>query len=47
MKIKLLWLLPPLLFLAFFLLFFSGSAPEHIFLITLDTNDTLKSLGYL
>ncbi|TFG79067.1 MAG: hypothetical protein E4H23_06615 [Chrysiogenales bacterium] len=37
MKIKLLWLLPPLLFLAFFLLFFSGSAPEHIFLITLDT----------
>jgi len=37
MKIKLLWLVPPLLFLAFFLLFFKGSAPEHIFLITLDT----------
>jgi|GEM_PF-6787890 len=47
MKIKLLWLVPPLMFLAFFLFFFSDSAPEHIFLITLDTMDTSKSLGYL
>lgn len=38
MKKKLLWLLPPLALLAFFLIFFSGrSAPEHVFLITLDT----------
>lgn len=37
MKKKLLWLVPPLLTLAFFLLFFKHTAPEHIFLITLDT----------
>ncbi len=38
MKKKLLWLVPPLLALAFFLLFFQGAhAREHIFLITLDT----------
>jgi hypothetical protein len=37
MKKKLLWLLPPLLALAFFLLFPRRPVPEHIFLITLDT----------
>jgi arylsulfatase A-like enzyme len=37
MKKKLLWLLPPLLALAFFLLFFKRQAPQYIFLITLDT----------
>lgn len=38
MKGKLLWLLPPLVLLAFFLIFFAGRpAPEHVFLITLDT----------
>ncbi len=37
MKKKLLWLVPPLLALAFFLLFFKSRAPETIFLITLDT----------
>ena len=37
MKKKLLWLVPPLLALAFFLFFFKPTAPDHIFLITLDT----------
>jgi hypothetical protein len=37
MKRKLLWLVPIVLALAFFLLFFKQTAPEHIFLITLDT----------
>jgi hypothetical protein len=37
MKKKLLWLVPPLLAVAFFLLFFKRPAPETIFLITLDT----------
>ena len=38
MKKKLFWLLPPLVLLAFFLIFFAGRpVPEHIFLITLDT----------
>ena len=34
---KLFWLVPGILAIAFFLLFFKHSAPEHIFLITLDT----------
>jgi hypothetical protein len=37
MKRKFLWLLPPLLALAFFLLFFKDAPSKHIFLITLDT----------
>jgi arylsulfatase A-like enzyme len=37
MKKKMLWLVPPVLAIAFFLLFFKRPAPEHIFLITLDT----------
>ncbi len=37
MKKKLPWLVLPMLALAFFLFFFKRSAPEHIFLITLDT----------
>jgi arylsulfatase A-like enzyme len=37
MKKKMLWLIPPILVLAFLLLFFKRSVPEHIFLITLDT----------
>jgi len=37
MKKNLLWLVLPLLVLAFFLFFFKPTAPDHIFLITLDT----------